>query len=490
MGIVQINEDNLNKIDITLYGDAVKISDTLSKARARIFYRGFNRNRTYISEDFASQLIDSLPYCPIKGIFNYTDVDFEDHGEENTDGRIYGIIPETVNFAWEKHLDEDGIEREYACADVILYTALYPEASLIPGKGQSMEIYRKTLEYEYKIAEDGLPYIYFIKGSLLGLQALGNDHEPCFEGAAFFELYKETKDLVNYIRNFSKKQEGTNMGITNKEIKDLMFTEFKLSDSQKSDLIFMAINPEYNEEGDWRIDFWIREVYDDYAIIEKRGSREYFRLPYTKNEDSVTIGEKVAVFIVYATETERKALEAMQTVGGTYEQAEVLFSKANADVATLTKEKEELLKSIEDYKISVQDFETEKATFSEKFEKQERQIGELTNEKTEMEKSKATIEKEFAELTEFKKTIDTEKKTAILTDLCETLPESVIEDFKSKMDTFTVEDFKKEVVSVAYDNDPAIFKKSESELIYKQGSDKNLDTGVISILNKYKGGNK
>lgn len=280
------------------------------------------------------------------------------------------------------------------------------------------------------------------------------------------------------------------MGITNKEIKDLMFTEFKLSDNQKADLLFMAINPEYNAEGDWKNDFWIQEVYDDYAIIVKRGSREYFRLPYTKDEDSVTIGEKVAVFIVYATETERKALEAMQTVGGTYEQAEVLFSKANADVTTLTKEKEELLKSIEDYKISIQDFETEKATFSEKFQKQERQIGELTNEKTEMEKSKATIEKEFAELTEFKKTIDTEKKTAILTDLCETLPESVIEDFKSKMDTFTVEDFKKEVVSVAYDNDPAIFKKSESELIYKQGSDKNLDTGVISILNKYKGGNK
>ena len=114
----------------------------------------------------------------------------------------------------------------------------------------------------------------------------------------------------------------------------------------------------------------------------------------------------------------------------------------------------------------------------------------MTNEKTEMEKSKITIEKEIAELTEFKKTIDTEKKTAILADLCETLPENAIEDFKSKMDVFTVEDFKKEVVSVAYDNDPAIFKKSESELIYKQGSDKNLDTGIISILNKHKGGNK
>lgn len=74
------------------------------------------------------------------------------------------------NFAWEKHIDEDGVEREYACADVILYTALYPEANLIPGKSQSMEIFRKGLTGEWKIwNEDGQPYYHFYTGSLLGL---------------------------------------------------------------------------------------------------------------------------------------------------------------------------------------------------------------------------------------------------------------------------------------------------------------------------------
>jgi hypothetical protein len=37
------------------------------------------------------------------------------------------------NFAWEDHLDSDGVTRTYACADVILYTALYNEAKMIPG---------------------------------------------------------------------------------------------------------------------------------------------------------------------------------------------------------------------------------------------------------------------------------------------------------------------------------------------------------------------
>jgi hypothetical protein len=67
-------------------------------------------------------------------IFDKETLDFGDHGETNSDGRIYGLIAANPNFAWERHMDIDGVEREYACADVILYTALYPEANLIPGK--------------------------------------------------------------------------------------------------------------------------------------------------------------------------------------------------------------------------------------------------------------------------------------------------------------------------------------------------------------------
>jgi hypothetical protein len=41
-------------LDVTLYGATEKITDTLSKCRVRIFYKGMNRNRTFISEDFAN----------------------------------------------------------------------------------------------------------------------------------------------------------------------------------------------------------------------------------------------------------------------------------------------------------------------------------------------------------------------------------------------------------------------------------------------------
>ena len=121
--------------DVRLYGKVEEYSPTLSKCRVRIFYKGMNRNRTFITEEFAQQLIDSLPYAPVKGIFDIEEVDYKDHGKRNSEGRIYGIVMENPNFAWEDHMDDDGIIRTYACADVLLFTALYPEAKLIPEKG-------------------------------------------------------------------------------------------------------------------------------------------------------------------------------------------------------------------------------------------------------------------------------------------------------------------------------------------------------------------
>jgi len=41
-------------LDVTVYGVPEKYNDVLSKSRVRIFYKGMNRNRTFISEDFAN----------------------------------------------------------------------------------------------------------------------------------------------------------------------------------------------------------------------------------------------------------------------------------------------------------------------------------------------------------------------------------------------------------------------------------------------------
>ena len=61
---IELLEDELNEIskfNVQVYGELEKFSDVISKSRVRIFYRGLNRNRSYISDEFAQKLIDTLP---------------------------------------------------------------------------------------------------------------------------------------------------------------------------------------------------------------------------------------------------------------------------------------------------------------------------------------------------------------------------------------------------------------------------------------------
>ena len=499
MSVTNFDDVCLN-FDVTTYGNVETVTDTISKCRVRIFYKGMNRNRTYISDDFANQLISSLPYAPIKGIFNYGEVDFEDHGEDNTDGRIYGIVPETHHFAWEKHVDEDGVEREYATADVYLFTGLYPEASLIPGKSQSMEIFRPNLKGEWRISEsDGKPYFYFLKGSLVGLQTLGRDIEPCFEGSTFFSLCKDLQNCVNYIKqldNTIKKEEGEKMDKT----------LFRLSDNEKANILFDLINPNFNEEGNWELNGFVTDVYDDYALyVNKTG---YHRAYYTKDGDNITLGEIIDVKITDVTASEYSALEAMKAISGTYEAAQEAYTTLKGKVSELEEEKtafeaekETLTTEKTELEGKVAEFESEKtaieAIISEKGAKiteYETQISDLTAENVRLEDEKNNIISENESLETFKKNVETEKKTAIINEFSAHLTDEQIENFKNAMDGFEVADFKKEVCKAAYDADPTIFaEREDSGLIFKGGNPDNgkTESGVIRLLNRYKnGGNK
>lgn len=488
---VQFNDVCL-KLDVSIYGQITKLTETLSKCRVRIFYKGMNRNRTYISDDFANQLISSLPYAPIKGIFSYTDVDYEDHGQDNTDGRVYGIIPENPNFAWEKHLDDDGVEREYATADVILFTGLYPEANLIPGKSQSMEIFKDTMDGEWRIYEDGKPYFYFKSGGLLGLQILGEKVEPCFEGSAFFSLFKELQGCYEYI----KKQE-------NKEVNNIMDkTLFRLSDNDKAIMIEDALNPNYNEAGDWQLDYCVIDTYDEYALCRDRKKQKFVRVYYTKDDINNTIsinGEPEEVFIVDVTQSEYTALLALQAVGGTYEKINNDYTEYQTKISDLEKEKANFEAEKTNLEIEINELKAEKsafdATIAEKdasIQKYENQISELNAEKVRLEAERNNIISENTSLEAFKRSVENEKKTAIIDEFSAYLTDEQIDTYKSNMGDYSVTDFKKEICTAAYDADPSIFSNKESGLIYTgDTSDGKAETGVIRILNKYKnGGNK
>ena len=186
------------KIPTTFVGENIggleKVTPEISKARLSIFYKGFNRNQGYITDEFAKKLLSSLPYTPVVGIFNDLVKDFGGHDQNRNVAKIYGVVPQEPNVAWEERFDPDGVTRTYACTDVYLYTGRYDAAKLIPGKQQSMELDIDTIRGDWQTINGQEAYVY-TDARFIGLSVLGNDKTPCFEGSAFFEL-------VNKFNNF------------------------------------------------------------------------------------------------------------------------------------------------------------------------------------------------------------------------------------------------------------------------------------------------
>lgn len=205
----------------TVYGQLVPLKNSaFSKARCRIFYKGLNRNGSYIDDETAEQMISTLPGTPVIGNFDGDKDDFLGHIWDKEHSIPYGFVPEDMNFKWEMFLDPDGVYRTYACADLVLWTGRYPVASKIVGKSHSMELNPDTMKGEW-IEEDGEYVFKITEAEFFGLCVLGDKDEPCFEGSCFYShiskgndfafLKKELKSLFD---SYTKNSDGAEENLT------------------------------------------------------------------------------------------------------------------------------------------------------------------------------------------------------------------------------------------------------------------------------------
>ena len=452
-------EEVINKFSVSIYGALEKYSDTISKGRCRIFYKELNRNGTYITNEFAEKLISTIAYAPIKGIYDSEEVDYTDHGEKRSQGRIYGVVPENPNFAWEKHLDEDGVEREYACVDVLIYTALYQEATQVFGKSQSMEIYPPSIKGNWEI-KDGKRVFVYTDGAFLGLQILGDGTEPCFEGAAFYSLYNEFKELMAQLEKFNKK---TQNGGENK------MPNYKLSDNAKYMALWSLLNVNYSEANGWIIDCDICEIYDQYAIVRNHTEGKYERVYYVKDDetDSLSITSREECFIVDVTATEKQSLEALQKLNGdTYEKVDEVFA-ANATNAE-----------------AVKDLEEKNSNFEMKIGELETSISTLTTERDEARTTLASLQEQNEALSSFKAEVEKREKEQVLSKYEDLLDSDVVNSFSERLDEFTAQDLDKELAYALVSSNTSVFTKgANTGLIPKT---EEPASGLSALLDKYK----
>ena len=452
--------DIIKEFPVTIYGNLKELNPVLSKARCRIFYKYENRNGTYITDEFAQKLISSLPYTPVKGIYDNFDEDYTDHGLKRDLGRIYGIVPENPNFSWEKHLDEDEIEREYACCDVYIFTALYEEASQIVGKSQSMELYQPSIKGDWAMI-NGKKLFKFEDGCFLGLQILGDDVEPCFEGAAFFTFYN---DLKNAIKKLEKYSLDSNIKGGKSEMTKL---NFKLSDSQKHDAIWVLLNDKYTEESNWEITYTILDIYDDYALVYSYEAGSYERVYYTKNDetDSIELGARKKCYVIDVTEEEKTALEALRAFnGGTYEKIDENIQ----EIDTIKQQNSDFSTKIEELNNTVSTLTTERDTSVENYNNAQNTISTLTN--------------ELETLKNYKNNVETQEKEQVIASYSELLNDEILNSYKTKISDYSsATELDKELAYELKKANLQVFTKSPQYL----PKDEPV-TGIEAILAKYK----
>ena len=432
-----------NTFSVVVYENLTPYSDTLSKSRCRIFYKGANRNGTYITEEFANQLLSTIAYAPIKGIYDHYEEDYTDHGNSRTLGRIYGVVPENCNLRWEDHLDEDGIARTYACVDVLIYTGLYEEADKIVGKAQSMELYPPSINGDWRIV-DGKEYFFFTSAKFLGLQILGNGTEPCFEGASFFSLLE---DLKNYNSNKNKKEE------------EAMKPIFKLSNSEECKALWDTLNPNFTEEKNWEYKYEIIDVFDGFVFVYNKEEQKFENIHYTNEEGELILGEATEVFALGVTKEEQESLEAFKALNNnTYTNVETIYS------------------SIDTYKNSILE--------------KEQKIEELVEENSTLTQSKEDLTQKLSELTatytalkEEKEISDNRQKEELLKKFSSKLSEEIINTYTTKIAEYSYEDLKKALALEYVDNTPSFFSMDDdTKFIPKQ----EPLQGIEAILEQYK----
>ena len=198
---------------INLAQDA--INPGISKCEIKVMYLGKNRNGSFIDKNTAIQMANSLPATPIVAAYNENKEDFGDHGEvlHIEDGEIkfscktvpYGFVAPDAEVWFQKFDDTNEFgettTREYMMTTGYLWTGQYPELDkcINQGQGQSMEIddvdghwTKDSNDIEFFIINDAI----FTK-----LCILGDDVEPCFEGASVTS--PEVSEHFSYNKEFS-----------------------------------------------------------------------------------------------------------------------------------------------------------------------------------------------------------------------------------------------------------------------------------------------
>lgn len=261
-----MNRQSVATISSPEFINITSISPFAAKCEIKVFYLGKNRNGSFIDKTVAEEMAQTLPGCPIVGYFSEDQDDFRDHGEQviiDGDGIKfknltvpYGFVAPDAKVWFQEFEDTDEFGnkaiRTYLMTEGYLWTEQYKEAQRVlnEGRPQSMELDEKTLKGHWSTDNNsGLDFFIINDAIFSKLCILGEDVEPCFEGAAvtapdvsstfskddnftktLYSMMKELKELT-----FSENNEGGNsMNTENIELQQEGTAEVQPEETQSA----------------------------------------------------------------------------------------------------------------------------------------------------------------------------------------------------------------------------------------------------------------
>ena len=224
-------------IDGPEFIDLKPFNPQISECQIKVMYLGKNRNGSYIDKNTAIQMANSLPGTPIVAVYRKDVEDFGDHGHVITieDGEVkfscktvpYGFVAPDAKVWFQNFIDTDEfgneIEHEYMMTTGYLWTGQFEEVRKVleEGQPQSMELEDSSLEGHWaNDSESGMDFFIINDAMFSKLCILGDDVEPCFEGASitspdFANGVEFTRTLYSMIRELQdaigNREGGLNM---------------------------------------------------------------------------------------------------------------------------------------------------------------------------------------------------------------------------------------------------------------------------------------
>ena len=261
---------------------------------------------------------------------------------------------------------------------------------------------------------------------------------------------------------------------------------YKLSDDAKFSALWSLLNLNYNQEGNWLVEYDICAVYDNYAVVRNYAEGIYERVYYTKNDetDSVSIDSREQCFIMDVSESEKKTLEAVQALnGGNYEKLDENFSAAVEGAGQV----EGLNNTISELNDTISTLNETNSNFETKIGELNESIATLTTERddanTQLNDANVTINslnEQIGELNSFKAEIEKKEKEAVVNKYTALLDAEVIA--KYELDKYSAKDLDKELAYELVSTNTSVFTEQGTGYIPKD----EPETGLAQLLNKYK----